>query len=185
MIGRRRRSDLRRISDRLESLLVFLLVLTFLGGAPLLARWAGGASYRSVQQAAEWERTHLSQVDAVLTENPSPGGDSATAAAANARWKAPDGTAHTGLVQPDSGLRAGDRIRIWIDDTGAQHLPPADRDPVGQAVLVGIATTLCLAAGLTGIHRIARGVLDRRRDRAWTRDWLRVGPVWSRDSGRY
>lgn len=178
MFRRRERNLLRRTSDRAESLLVFLLVITFLAGAPLLAWAAGEASYRSDLRAQAWEREHVFPVEAVLAEN-------AVAEFAKARWKAPDGSAKEGLVQVTAGDLAGTRVPIWVDRGGALQATPANHDPVAQAVTIGIAVALCLAAALTGLHRIARAVLDRRRDRAWTREWLEVGPRWSRDSGRY
>ncbi len=178
MFRRRERNLLRRTSDRVESLLVFLLVLTFLAGAPLLAWEAGQASYRSDLRAQQWEREHLFPVDAVLQEN-------ATVDTAKARWKAPDGTLQIGLVQATVGDLAGARVPIWVDRSGALQAPPSRHDPVAQAVTIGVALALCVAAAFAGLYRIARAVLDRRRDRAWTREWLDVGPRWSRDSGRY
>ncbi|GAA2852454.1 hypothetical protein Acy02nite_51870 [Actinoplanes cyaneus] len=178
MFRRRERNLLRRTSDRFESLLVFLLVLTFLAGAPLLAWEAGQAGYRSDLRAQQWEREHLFPVDAVLLEN-------ATTDIAKARWKAPDGKPVEGLVQTTAGDPAGTRVPIWVDRPGVLQSPPAGHSPVGQAVMIGVAVALCLAAGFTGLYRIVRAVLDRRRDRAWAREWLEVGPRWSRDSGRY
>ncbi|WP_285559560.1 Rv1733c family protein [Actinoplanes regularis] len=178
MFRGRERNVLRRTSDRVESLLVFLLVLTFLAGAPLLAWRAGDASYRSDLRAQRWEQEHLFPVDAVLVEN-------ATVETAKATWNAPDGSARNGTIQVTAGGRAGSRVPIWVDRSGVQQAAPAGHNPGTQAVMVGVAVVLCLAAALAGIHRIARGVLDRRRDRAWTREWCEVGPRWSRGSGRY
>ncbi|MFI1996383.1 hypothetical protein [Actinoplanes sp. NPDC020271] len=178
MFRRRERNLLRRTSDRVESLLVFLLVLTFLAGAPLLAWQAGQAGYRSDLQAQQWEREHLFPVDALLQET-------ATSESAKARWRAPDGTLQTGLVPATAGDLAGTRVPVWVDRAGALQAPPGKHDPVAQSVAIGVAVVLCLAAGLAGLYRIARAGLDRRRDRAWTREWLEVGPRWSRDSGRY
>ena len=173
MFRRRERNLLRRTSDRVESLLVYLLVLTFLAGAPLLAWEAGQASYRSDLRAQQWEREHVFGVDAVLQEN-------ATSDTVKARWKAPDGTPQTGLVQATIGQLAGAKVPIWVDRSGVLQAPPSKHDPVAQAVTIGVAVALCLAAGFAGIHRIARAVLDRRRERAWTREWQEVGPRWNR-----
>ncbi|GAA2716480.1 Rv1733c family protein [Actinoplanes palleronii] len=179
------RNVLRRTTDRVESLLVFVLVFTFLAGAPLLAWQAGEASYRSDVRAREWERDHIFRVDAVLAENAGTFGPQGTAStlplAARATWAAPNGAPRAGIVQVDPGARAGGRVQIWVDETGEQRAGPARRRPVSQAVLVGAAVVLCLAAGLTVLHRIGRALLDRGRDRAWTREWREVGPRWSGD----
>ncbi|WP_221321212.1 hypothetical protein [Actinoplanes sp. L3-i22] len=178
MFRRRERNRLRRTSDRFESLLVFVLVFTFLAGAPLLAWQAGKAGYRSDLRAQQWERDNLFPVDAVLVEN-------AAVETAKAIWTAPDGSSRNGIVQATVSDRAGTRIPIWVDRSGALRAPPVHHDPAAQAVAIGIAVFLCVAAAFAGLHRIARALLDRRRERAWTREWLEVGPRWSRDSGRY
>ncbi|BCJ45770.1 hypothetical protein GCM10010168_58100 [Actinoplanes ianthinogenes] len=199
MIGRRvarrfgwERNVLRRGTDRFESLMVFVLVFSFLAGAPLLAWWAGEASYRQDLRAQQWERQHTFQIDAVLMEDATPaaadGARTAAPQAAKATWTAPDGSVRSGVVQTTADARTGARVPIWVDDTGTLRMPPANRNPASQAVLVGAAVTLCLCAALVGLHRIGRGVLDRKRDRAWGREWMEVGPRWSRDSrwgGRY
>ncbi|WP_436533106.1 Rv1733c family protein [Actinoplanes sp. HUAS TT8] len=178
MFRRRERNRLRRTSDRVESLLVFLLVLTFLAAAPLLAWEAGQASYRSDQRARQWERENLFPVEAVLAET-------ATADTVKAVWRAPDGSAENGLVQATIGDPAGKRVPIWVNRAGVLQSPPSNHSPGAQAVTIGIAVLLCLAAGFVGLLRLVRAVIDRRRDRAWTREWREVGPIWSRDSGRY
>jgi len=191
MIGKRRRNPLRRTSDRLESLLLFLVVFTFLAGAPLVAWWTGTSTYRSQVRAERWEQAHLFPVDAILVE--SAGGPATerygTVApdTARATWAAPDGSARSGLVPIAAGddARAGSRVAIWVDDAGGLRSPPLDRNPVTRGILTGMAVTFCVAAGLTGAYRFGRALLDRRRDRAWTRAWCDVGPRWTRDSGRF
>ncbi|BCY06948.1 hypothetical protein [Actinoplanes sp. L3-i22] len=184
MIGWDRNVLLRR-SDRVESLLLFVLVLSFLGGAPLLAWWAGEAGYRSDVRAREWERAHVFRVDAVLVEDAgvigAAGTRTASPQAARATWTAPDGSAHSGIVQIGTDARAGARVAVWVDDSGSLHGPPGRHSPASQGILVAVATVLGLGAVLTGLHRIVREVLDRQRDRAWAREWREVGPRWSRD----
>jgi hypothetical protein len=176
------RNALRRPVDRAESLLVFVLVFTFLAGGPALAWWAGHADYRAQLRAQQWEREHVSSVDAVLIPKPATAGTATVVPDTGwATWTAPDGTARSGVVPAGPGARTGDRVIIWVDENGTPRAAPARRQPATRAVLTGGAVLLCLAAGLGGLHRIGRGLLDRRRDRAWTREWLEVGPRWSRD----
>ncbi|GAA2891829.1 hypothetical protein Acy02nite_14900 [Actinoplanes cyaneus] len=179
------RNVLRRPEDRIESLLVFLLVLVFLAGAPLLAWRAGKAGYSSDMRARDWERAHVFRVDAVLVEDSgtfgATGPRTVAPRAARATWTAPDGSARSGIVQTETEVRAGARIAIWVDDTGSPHMPPGRHSPASQGVLLAVAAVLCLLVALIGVHRAGRGLLDRRRDRAWTREWAQVGPRWSRD----
>ncbi len=179
------RNVLRRREDRLESLLLFVLVLAFLAAAPLLAWWAGEAGYRSDVRTRDWERRHVFQVDAVLVEDAGTVGGTGprTAApqAARATWTAPDGSARSGIVQTEAEARAGARIPVWVDEAGSLHVPPGRHSPATQGILVAVAAVSCLVVALAGVHRAGRGLLDRRRDRAWTREWAEVGPRWSRD----
>ncbi|MFI1987748.1 hypothetical protein [Actinoplanes sp. NPDC020271] len=179
------RNVLRRGEDRIESLLVFLLVLVFLAGAPLLAWWAGKAGYRSDERARDWERAHVFRVDAVLVEDAGTFGGTGprTVApqAARATWTAPDGSVRNGIVQTETEARAGARIPVWVDDGGSLHLPPSRHSPASQGLLLAVAAVLCLLMVLFVVHRAGRGLLDRRRDRAWAREWAEVGPRWSRD----
>ncbi|WP_433829890.1 Rv1733c family protein [Actinoplanes sp. CA-015351] len=178
-------NPLRRRSDRIESLMVFTLVMVFLAGAPALGWWSGRSSYFSDVRAEEWERTHIFSVPAEIISEPAPLGASgpATAAprAAQARWTGPDGGPHSGLVPVGAAARLGDTISVWVDDRGQLRGPPVDRDPVAQAVMAGVATILCLLAALAGLRRIGLVLLDRHRSRVWQREWLEVGPRWSRD----
>jgi hypothetical protein len=179
----RQRNVLRRPTDRAESLLVFVLVVAFLMGAPLLAWWAGMAGYRSDLRAQQWERAHVFRVDAVLTEDAATigavGPRTAAPRAAQATWTAPDGSAHSGLVQVGGAARAGTPVVVWVDDAGRLQVPPIRHNPASQGILVGIAVTMCLAAGVAGLHRLGRWLLNLQRERAWGREWLEVGPRWS------
>ncbi|MEV6343014.1 hypothetical protein [Actinoplanes sp. NPDC051851] len=182
------RNELRRTSDRLQGWMVFTLVMTFLAGAPLLAWWGGEAAYRADLRAQEWEREHSFPVQAVLVEDAGPVGAFGTRTeapgAARATWTAPDGSPHSGLIQAASTARVGSRVAIWVDDTGSPRLPPGRHSPVTQAVVVGFAVVLCVASAVAGAHRVGTALLDRQRDRAWQREWLQVGPLWSRRDRR-
>jgi hypothetical protein len=178
-------NELRRRSDRVERGMILVLLVLSLIGAPLLAWWAGRSSYLADVRALEWERDHVFRVEAVLVTEPEMLGmsDSRTVAprAARATWQAPDGTPRSGIVQVSRTDRRGDRIPVWVDDRGVLRAPPLERHPVGQAVVVAGAVLLCLAAALAGLSAIARALLNRQRERAWQREWLEVGPQWSRD----
>ncbi|WP_232050590.1 hypothetical protein [Actinoplanes sp. OR16] len=177
-------NPLRRRSDRIESLLIFTLVMVFLAGAPGLGWWAGRSSYESDLRAEEWEQNHVFAVAAQIVGEPAEARDAPatyTPRTAQARWTAPDGTPGSGLIPVEPETRLGDTIRIWVDDRGQLRGPPVDRDPMAQAVMAGFAVLLCLGAGLAGTWKIARSVLDRNRSRAWQRAWDEVGPQWSKD----
>jgi hypothetical protein len=178
-------NPLRRRSDRIESLMVFTLVMVFLAGAPALGWWTGRSSYHADVRAEEWEEAHVFAVTAEIVGEPAAVGAAGSASAAprtvQARWTGPDGLPRTGFVPVDAASRRGDRITVWVDDRGQLRGPPADRDPVAQAVMAAVAVVLCLLAALAGLRWVGLTLLDAHRSRAWQREWLEVGPRWSRD----
>ncbi|MEU8816598.1 hypothetical protein [Actinoplanes sp. NPDC048796] len=177
-------NELRRATDRLEGLMLFTLVMTFLAGAPLLGWWAGQSAYRTDLRAQRWEQAHIFQVEAVLRGDPVPsvGGRTGATLTARATWTAPDNTPREGAVPVTPNDTAGGRVPLWVDDRGTPRQPPPRRQPASQGFMVGAAVVLCAAAATAGLHRIGRALLDRHRYRNWEREWLEVGPRWSRES---
>ncbi|MEV4346375.1 hypothetical protein AB0J83_18050 [Actinoplanes sp. NPDC049596] len=177
------RNELRRTTDRVESLMVFSLVMAFLFTAPLLGWWAGQQAYRTDLAAQRWEQGHVFETQAVLRGNPvaSVGGRTGATLTAQATWTGPDGKPREGAVPVTPNDMAGSSVMIWVDDRGVPRPAPPQRQPRSQGTMVGVAVVLCAAAATAGLHRIGRSVLDRRRYRAWEREWLEVGPRWSRD----
>jgi hypothetical protein len=175
----RRRNPLWRRSDRIEIVMLVGLFAAFLLGAPILAWWTAGLSYRSDQQAIAWERNNLHEVDATLDRMPE--GRQATPYTAQASWKAPNGAPRSGTVPVASGELPGDIVKIWVNNEGDVRSKPGSRNPVGKAALIAVVVVAGVAAATNGFRRLGVAVLDRQRARAWQRAWSDVGPRWSRD----
>jgi hypothetical protein len=175
----RKRNPLLRRSDRIEIVMLVGLFAFFLLGAPILAWWTAGLSYRSDQQAIAWERDNLHEVAAVLDRATTDG--QATPYTAQASWKAPDGTPRSGPIAVAAGEQPGDTVKIWVNNQGDVRSKPGGRNPVGKAALVAIVVVASVAAATNGLRRLGVALLDRHRARAWQRAWSDVGPRWSRD----
>jgi hypothetical protein len=175
----RKRNPLWRRSDRIEIVMLVGLFATFMLGAPVLAWWTAGLSYRSDQRAIAWERDNLHEVDAVLVRTPE--SQRATPYTAQASWQAPDGTPRSGPVAVTSGEQPGDTIRIWVNKQGDVRSKPGGRNPVGKAALVAVVVVASVAAATNALRRLGVALLDRHRARSWQLAWSRVGPRWSRD----
>jgi hypothetical protein len=175
----RKRNPLWRRSDRIEIVMLVGLFAAFLLGAPILAWWTAGLSYRSDQQAIAWERNNLHEVDAVLDRTPE--SQRATPYTAQASWKAPNGTPRSGPIAAASGEQPGDIVKIWVNNEGDVRSKPGGRNPVGKAALVAVVVVAGVAAATNGFRRLGVALLDRHRARAWQRAWSDVGPRWSRD----
>ena len=179
------RNPLRRRSDRIGRWTTLAMALVVLVTGPLLVWRTGKAAYRSTAAAVARDRQQqrfavdaVLQQDAVITD----AADGRTVWQPDpvpARWTAPDGTARTGPVRPDTGGPAGSVVVIWTDRHGDLVAPPTRRDPVVTAIAAGMAT-----AGITGgavglLALLVRRRRHRRRMADWQFEWMLVEPRWS------
>jgi hypothetical protein len=169
------RSPLRRGTDRAEAWLNAVLLITLVLAGSALATCTSRDAYREEEKAAAWDRTHRFQVWAMLMSKPA-----APQGAAQASWKAPDGTRRTGLVVATVDTAAGAWVPVWVDERGALTTAPLRRSPATHAAGIAVITVLLLAAALAAVWLCCRRLLDRRRLRTWSDEWLEVGPRWSK-----
>ena len=177
------RNPLRRTADRAEVVVLGILVLVCLAGAPLAALAAShgvsAASAHAQRAQAGWRR-----VPAVL-QNSAPQqaetrGQATLEPQVPARWKAPDGTRHTGVINAPGGTRAGSTVMVWTDSAGQptglplQSVDVAARVAMAAALAVVVVAALAACAGL-----LAHRALDRRRLAAWDTRWSETGPQWT------
>lgn len=177
------RNPLRRRIDRFETAVRLLLVLAFLICAPVIAPAVGHlsqvAGLRQVQHEASWR-----QVDAVLLR-PAPrqlyGYGSLATSWVTGRWRAPSGASMVGQVPARIGVRAGTKIRIWVDWAGrATGRRPMTITMVEvRSVLLAVGSVLGLAVALLLMVGLVRVMLNRRRMACWGLEWACFGPRWT------
>ena len=176
-------NPLRRTADRVEGVVMAVLIAAFLTGAPLAALAAGHAAAvtgsRIVHAQASWHT-----VPAVLLRNAAADShamfQASLEALVPARWAAPDGTPRTGDVYAPAGARAGTRVLVWADGAGRlTDVPLRPGDVAEETALAASLTTVAVAAVLAAIAFLARWVLDRRRLAAWDARWKSTGPQWT------
>ena len=176
-------NPLRRTADRVEGVVIAVLVAAFLTGAPLAALAAGHAAAvtgsRIEHAQASWHT-----VPAVLLRNAVADShamfQASLAALVPARWTAPDGTPRTGDIYAPSGARAGSKVLVWADGSGRlTDVPLRPGDVAEEIALAASLTTMAVAAVLVAIGLLARWVLDRRRLAAWDARWKTTGPQWT------
>lgn len=175
------RNPLCRVSDRVEGIVLLLLIAAFV---PLAAVAATGAAnwVHSANAGAERAGASLRQVPAKLLQaTPVVSAPTGTAWLwAPARWTV-DGTAHVGSVPALAGLPAGSTEQIWVDSAGRVSPPPTTTGQVNaRAALAAAVAPVIVALGLGLLWLVLRWFLDRRRMAAWTRAWAHVGPLWTR-----
>jgi hypothetical protein len=175
------RNPLRRILDRVEAVVVAVLAVAFLAAAPVAALAAGHLAYRiafrSYAQQAAWHR-----VPAVLLATVPASGFGHFEATVRARWVAPDGRRHTGVVLAPPDARAGGTVMVWVDVAGRlTGQPPLRLSQVrAQAVLAAVLAPVVLGFMVLCAGQLAHAVLGRRRLAAWDADWQATEPQWTR-----
>lgn len=179
--GRRDRAERlpRRATDRVEDVVAWLLIAAGL----LLVVLAGAAArdvHRDSLERARVENGQRHQVSAVLIAGSS--GMPGRYESRIARWTGPDEQPRIGRV-PVPGVwgRPGDRVQVWVDDTGAPARPPATSAEAVQAAVVTAVAVLMAGLVLLGAAWLGlRALTARCNDARWEREWARVGPLWSR-----
>ena len=175
------RNPLRRASDRAETVVLILLAVLFLVGAPLAALAAGAGMHSVAQRAEIAQHAAKSQVTArivTVTGTPASGGNLTTEVAA--QWTAPNGKVVNEDMAVAIGYQPGDTVRVWTTRDGQLTTPPMAESQVASltdlAEFAGVAV-LALIVTVAGVF--ARWWLNRRRMAAWDADWRATGPRWT------
>jgi hypothetical protein len=177
-------NPLRRRTDRIAACLGAGLLAAFLAGAPLLsiaaAHWAGRLATTERRAESSW---HL--VSAVLLRAaPAPPAFGAGLFGGTwvpARWTAPDGRVRTGEIDVLTGLAKGQKIGMWVSQTGVPTGPPLTHRAVVARMLIGAAVApIMLGIVLAFAAGVGRWVFDRRRLARWDSAWASVGPQWTK-----
>jgi hypothetical protein len=173
---------LKRTSDTVESVsrvVVLLVVLLSVPGALAVGTAVRSDLAATARQQAE-ERTRVTAVvtaDAVAPADASP----RTRVPVPARWTSPGGEPVEGEVPARPTTRTGDTLTLWTTADGRRSDEPMTPAEVRRStlVLVGAGWTGSVGAVVL-LHTALCRLLDRLRDRRWTREWARVEPTWSR-----
>jgi len=170
-----------RPTDRVELLSWLACVLLAVAVVPLALAVASVVSADARAQAAQ-QAAERQQVAAVLLEDAEvqSGGSSSLRATARVAWTAPDGTGREDTVPVPAGTEAGRTVPVWTGPGGESvGRPLEDSDVVVVTVTSGVLTLLLGLAAAAVAHAGVCALLDRVRDRAWSREWTEVEPLWA------
>lgn len=175
------RNPLRRLTDRIETTVLAVLVIVFLAGTPFVALAAGAWVHGVAHRAQVSQQASRFQVPAVvLTAGVPNAAGKELANQAQARWRAPDGREVTGEVPVTADTPVGATIQVWTDRSGnVTSAPLLDSQVAEQAVLgeaLGVVGSACVLT-LTGA--LALRALNKRRMADWDADWQVTGPRWT------
>jgi hypothetical protein len=187
--GRRPAADRlpRRGTDRLEDLAawvlmtaaVVLLVVTVVVG---FGGYAAAAAVAREQAADRTEVVATAVADAPFVASGL--GTSTQRVLAEVTWTDVAGLPRSGRALVPSLTRAGQQVSIWVDGAGQ---PVAEPPPAVEAALGAVGLAVCalaggwlvLFAGWQGVRRFTTTL----NDRAWDREWARIGPEWTGHGG--
>jgi len=176
------RNPLRRPSDRVEALVIVLLAIAFLVGAPLAAiaggSWAHAVAHRAeLAQQASWTRVNAVTLTTAAGQGTANGLD----AQALARWTAPDGKVAKAEVPVPPGTPAGTTVQVWTTRDGQLTVAPLQDSQVqGDTLFGAIGGALAVAVAVTVTWMVASRMLDHRRMAALDAEWRSTGPRWTR-----
>jgi hypothetical protein len=141
-----------RRADQAETAVTGVLMAAFTGVSPFVAyaagRWAGAAFSRTAQA----QRALLRQVPATLRQD-TPGHGTKAVPDTPAQWQGPDGLLRAGLISAPAGVRAGSRVKVWINAAGDVVTPPMQQDAIARRVELaqGLAAAgFAAGLGVTG-----------------------------------
>lgn len=173
---------LKRRSDTVECVSRVVVLLVVLLSVPV-ALAVGTAVRSDLAAMARQQADERTQVTAVVTADAVAPADAPprTRVPVPARWTSPGGARVAGDVPARPTTRAGDTLTLWTTADGRRADGPMTAAEVWRSTLVLVG--LGWAGGLGAVvllHVALCRLLDRRRDRRWTRGWARVEPTWSR-----
>ncbi|TLS46515.1 hypothetical protein FE633_09390 [Streptomyces montanus] len=183
-LWRWRRNPLRRRVDVVEAWVVLAAWIFAVVGGLL----AGLVAANALTQSLDRQREERRPVPAVLAEN-APGAVPSSVVGdervwAKVRWKAPDGSAHTGRAKVDPETRAGSRTTVWTDRHGTLMSEPVSQ---AEAVLQATSAGLLAAMGGCGVVTLTawgvRARIDRVRMRQWAVAWEQADLRWGGKTG--
>jgi len=164
-LGVFRRNPLMRASDRVEALVLVVVVVSLLA-APFGAA-VGAAVHDSRRQFYAEQALTRRMVSATVTDASIAQNWPRKTTTAQVRWLAA-GAEHTGTVLAQQLVQPGDHIDIWVGQNGSRVGPPTPaRAAVEEAVGVALTIWLGVIASAATVFIAARTVLARIRNAEW------------------
>ncbi|MGB3484263.1 MAG: hypothetical protein WBB07_18860 [Mycobacterium sp.] len=166
------RNPVIRVSDRLEALTALAVLVLAVVAVPLAVE-AGQQVYEARKQTAQHEALTRHSVDAeVLTGSTGLSTDFDGTAFVRVQWREQTGVRTAQVITPGV-LKTGDRITVWLDQSGkVVGAPSTESDATVSAVAAGAVVWTAVLAGSVIFAFAARRGLDRSRARLWERELL-------------
>jgi hypothetical protein len=163
-------NPLLRAADRLEALLILVVIVGWLLVAPITGA-VGTAIYDGRHRLYAEEALTRHRVTATVIEGNTTTADGFLAPAyVEAGWPAAGGE-RTGAFSFDTAAKSGDRLSIWVDADGNLVPPPTPTTQAAPDALIAALSILLLATAVTAlVLSLTRYGFDRVRDGQWERE---------------
>jgi hypothetical protein len=164
------RNPLVRASDRIESAIIAFALL-FVVVATACAGVVGTAVYDAKAQTfREQAQTRHAVVATAVADSEPAVSPKTNAATVQARWRL-NGTDHADLLGWHNSVKAGEPLKIWVDDNGKQvdQPGPVERAAV-DAVSAAVVGWLIVVAAAAQVVVLVRAHATRMRNAQWERD---------------
>lgn len=164
------RNPLLRAADRLEALLILIVIVGWLLVAPITGA-VGTAIYDGRHHLYAEEALTRHRVTATVIEGNTTTADGYLApASVQAVWPVAGGE-RTGSFSFDAAVKSGDRLSIWVDADGNPVPPPTPTTLAApDALLVALSILLSAIMVTALVLCMTRLCLDRRRYQQWERE---------------
>jgi hypothetical protein len=164
------RNPLVRASDRIESAIIAFALL-FVVVATACAGVVGTAVYDAKAQTfREQAQTRHAVVATAVADSEPAVSPKTNAATVQARWRL-NGTDHADLLGWHNSVKAGEPLKIWVDDNGKQvdQPGPVERAAV-DALSAAVVGWLIVVAAAAQVVVLVRAHATRMRNAQWERD---------------
>lgn len=161
------RNPLIRLTDRIEAAMLVLAVAVSITALPVAAAVATAVHAAHAAAYAEQARTRHPVTAIAVHDSTDIVRPFAVTSTVTARWHTPRGD-HTGPLESDSAVKAGDRIDIWVNDAGDPVTAPPPVSQAGiEAVSAAVTLWVCATACAAALFTLVRVLLGRCRSAAW------------------
>ena len=164
------RNPLTRATDRVEAIAVVLAILVALAAVPIAGAIGTSVYDTRSRTYAEQAQTRHPVAAIAAADSTALAAPNTVAFAVRATWRAADGE-HKATVVRENPVKAGDRLDIWVNESGAPVDPPGSPNRAGfDAAAAAMLSWGAVVVVLAGILTVLRWSLDRRRYQQWDRE---------------
>jgi len=164
------RNPLVRTSDRIETAVATLAVVVIVTATAFAGVFGTIIHDNQAQKYLQQTQTRHAVVATAVDDSESAVAPNTVAFTVNARWRY-NGINHTDLIGWNNTVKAGDSLRIWVDDQGAraERPSPVERAAV-DALTAAVVGWLIVVAAAAQVVAAVRAHATRMRDAQWERD---------------